>query len=189
MQCSECSQTDLKKEKERKKGEKGTMSQEIWMDISFFFWNIFFLLIIYDGRNGELSLVVTDEVILWRYYSFLLFPSSFSSSSFPSSSPSPSPSPSYSSSSPKRLLHFIILLRIKNPSIMYTCHLCMNALSFIHPIFFSLYLISCTGSQWSLPSQGLIAPRLSLSPLPPCHGPIPRVAQKEETVKPTQKQK
>lgn len=139
--CSAVS-TDLKKEKkgkkegkERKEKKERWVKRSEWISLFFFFWNIFFLLIIYDGRNGELSLVVTDEVILWRYYSFLLFPSSFSSSSSPSSSPSPSPSPSYSSSSPKRLLHFIILPRIKNPSIMYTCHLCMNALLLSIPYF------------------------------------------------------
>lgn len=75
-----------------------------------------------------------DEVILRRYYSFLLFPSS----SFPSSPSSFSPSSPSSSLPPKGslpLYHPFQGLERKQ-SIMYAYRLCMNALSFIHPMFF-----------------------------------------------------
>lgn len=77
-----------------------------------------------------------DEVILRRYYSFLLFPSSPfpSSPSFSPSSPS-SPSSSLPPKGSLPLYHPFQGLERKQ-SIMCTYRLCMNALSFIHPMFF-----------------------------------------------------
>lgn len=140
------------------------------MDILFLFFEFILPLLIFDSRKGELFFVVKQMKLY--YGGIIVF--CYSPLLSPSSSPS-SPSSPASSSSPKRLLHFIILPRIKRKqSVMYACRLWMNALSFIHPMFFSLYLISCIGSQLYLPLQGLIAPRPGPSP---CHGPIPRVAQ------------